>query len=158
MAKYAVTENLDVIGAYYHYIQNSFFGTPAGGPAPCSGTEHPQCAGTFDGISAAIDWRFAPKWDLYSGIMFTQVNGGLAFGFLQRNNISHGRIALPLLKAADYLASPSTTGQGGLVPVRAAAGLRVDQERDRLGADRARVGDWSKYESAVGTNAKCRPR
>src|SRR6267143_430399 len=90
----AFTENLDVIGAYYHYIQNSFFGTPAGGPAPCSGTEHPQCAGTFDGISAAIDWRFAPKWDLYSGIMFTQVNGGLAFGFLQRNNISHGRIAL----------------------------------------------------------------
>jgi len=25
--KYAVTENLDVIGAYYCYIQNSFFGT-----------------------------------------------------------------------------------------------------------------------------------
>jgi predicted porin len=87
-AKYAITENLDVIGAYYHYIQNSFFGTAAGGPAPCFGTEHPQCAGTFDGISAAVDWRFAPKWDLYSGIMFTQVNGGLAFGFLQRNNIA----------------------------------------------------------------------
>ena len=87
-AKYAVTENVDVIGAYYHYIQNSFFGTAAGGPAPCSGTEHSQCAGTFDGISAAVDWRFAPKWDLYSGIMFTQVNGGLAFGFLQRNNIA----------------------------------------------------------------------
>src|SRR6267378_2696769 len=87
-AKYAVTENLDVIGAYYHYIQNSFFGTAAGGAAPCFGTEHPQCAGTFDAISAAVDWRFAPKWDLYSGIMFTQVNGGLAFGFLQRNNIA----------------------------------------------------------------------
>ena len=27
-AKYAVTDDLDVIGAYYHYIQNSFFGTP----------------------------------------------------------------------------------------------------------------------------------
>jgi predicted porin len=87
-AKYAVTENLDVIGAYYHYIQNSFFGTATGGPAPCFGTEHSQCAGTFDGISAAVDWRFAPKWDLYSGIMFTQVNGGLASGFLQRNNIA----------------------------------------------------------------------
>jgi predicted porin len=35
-AKYAVTENLDVIGAYYHYIQNSFFGTAAGGPPPVS--------------------------------------------------------------------------------------------------------------------------
>jgi hypothetical protein len=86
--KYAVTNQVDVIAAYYHYIQNSFFGTAAGGRAPCFGTEHPQCAGTFDGISAAVDWRFAPKWDLYSGIMFTQVNGGLAFGFLQRNNIA----------------------------------------------------------------------
>jgi hypothetical protein len=42
------------------------------------------------------------------------------------------------------------------VPVRAAAGLTVDQERDRHWVDRARVGDWSKYESAVGTFAKCR--
>jgi predicted porin len=86
--KYGVTENLDVIGAYYHYIQNSFFGTAAGGPAPCFSTAHSQCAGTFDAISAAVDWRFAPKWDVYSGIMFTQVSDGLAFGFLQRNNIA----------------------------------------------------------------------
>jgi predicted porin len=86
-AKYAVTENLDVIGAYYHYIQDSFFGTPTGGPAPCSGSEHAQCAGTFDAISAVIDWKFAPKWDLYFGVMFSQVNSGLAFGFLQRNNV-----------------------------------------------------------------------
>ena len=85
-AKYAVTENLDVIGAYYHYIQESFFGTLAG-PAPCSSSAHPQCAGTFDAISAAVVWRFRPKWDLYLGLMFTQVNGGLAFGFFERNNI-----------------------------------------------------------------------
>jgi hypothetical protein len=62
--------------------------TPTGGPAPCSGAEHPQCAGTFDAISAAIDWRFAAKWDAYLGFMFSQVNGGLAFGFLQRNNFA----------------------------------------------------------------------
>ena len=86
-AKYAVTENLDVIAAYYHYIQNNFFGTPAG-PAPCLGRSHAQCAGTFDGISAAVDWRFAPKWDVYFGVMFTQVNGGLASGFLQTNNFA----------------------------------------------------------------------
>jgi predicted porin len=84
--KYGVTNELDVTGAYYHYIQNSYFGTPTGGPAPCSGSEHPQCAGTFDAISAVIDWRFAEKWDVYVGAMFSQVNGGLAFGFLQRNN------------------------------------------------------------------------
>jgi hypothetical protein len=77
---------LDVIGAYYHYIQNSFFGT-ATGAAPCSGMERSQCAGTFDAISALIDWRFAPKWDVYFGMMFSQMNSGLANGFLQRNNI-----------------------------------------------------------------------
>src|SRR3981189_1956605 len=38
--KYAVTEDLDVIAAYYHYIQDSFFGTAPGGPAPCSGAAH----------------------------------------------------------------------------------------------------------------------
>ena len=52
--KYGVMDELDVIGAYYHYIQNSYFGT-ANGAAPCSGSEHPQCAGTFDAISVAID-------------------------------------------------------------------------------------------------------
>jgi predicted porin len=84
--KYGVTDQLDVIGGYYHYIQNSYYGTVAG-PASCSGSEHAQCAGTFDAISAAIDWHFAAKWDAYVGAMFSQVNGGLAYGFLQRNNI-----------------------------------------------------------------------
>jgi predicted porin len=86
-AKYAATYNLDLIVAYYHYIQNSYFGTAAGA-APCSGSEHAQCSGTFDAISGVIDWRFAPKWDLYVGVMFSQVNSGLANGYLQRNNIN----------------------------------------------------------------------
>jgi hypothetical protein len=34
--------------------------------------------------------------------------------------------------------------------------LTVDQERDRHWVDRARVGDWSKYESVVGTFVTCR--
>ena len=78
--RFAVTENVDVMAGYYHYIQNSFYGTAAAGPQPCDNASRSQCAGTFDGVSAAIDWRFAPKWDLYAGIMFTQVNGGLANG------------------------------------------------------------------------------
>jgi hypothetical protein len=42
-AKYAVTENLDVIGAYYHYIQDSFFGTATAAgllPAPAPSTRN----------------------------------------------------------------------------------------------------------------------
>jgi predicted porin len=86
-AKYAVTKDVDVIGAYYHYIQNSFFGTAAAGPIYCADSSHSQCAGNFDAVSFAVDWRFAPKWDAYFGLMFSQETGGLANGFLQRNNI-----------------------------------------------------------------------
>ena len=84
-AKYAVTDKLDVIGGYYHYAQNNFFAT--GPNVGCSSSAHSQCSGTFDAVSAVIDWRFAPKWDTYVGFMFSQVNGGLANGYLQRNNV-----------------------------------------------------------------------
>jgi hypothetical protein len=34
-----------------------------------------------------IGWQFAKKFDAYAGIMFSQVNGGLANGYLDRNTI-----------------------------------------------------------------------
>jgi predicted porin len=80
-AKYAVTDNLDVIGAYYHYIQNDYTSASCANPAA-----HSQCAGTFDAVSAVVDWRFAAKWDAYFGMMFQQVNAGLSNGYLARNN------------------------------------------------------------------------
>jgi predicted porin len=86
-ARYAITDDLDVMGGYYHYIQNSFYGTITGGSAPCDTPARAQCAGTFDAYSAVIDWRFAPKWDMYAGFMFSQVSGGLFNGYLRRNNI-----------------------------------------------------------------------
>jgi predicted porin len=86
--KYAVTKEVDVIAAYYHYTQHSNFGTPAGGVMPCSGKEHAQCAGTLNAISGVVDWRFAPKWDVYVGLMHTEFNGGLSNGFFERNNLA----------------------------------------------------------------------
>ncbi len=38
--------------------------------------------------SAAIDWRVRPKWDVYLGAFLSQVNGGLANGYLARNNLA----------------------------------------------------------------------
>src|SRR5258708_19610476 len=35
-AKYAVTDQVDVIAAYYHYQQHSHFGTPTGGVLFCN--------------------------------------------------------------------------------------------------------------------------
>jgi predicted porin len=82
-ARYAVTTDIDVAAAYYHYIQNQY----VGGPGICANpVAHSQCAGTFDAVSTYVDWRFLPKWDTYFGIMYSQVNAGLANGYLARNN------------------------------------------------------------------------
>jgi predicted porin len=80
-AKYAVTDKLDVMAGYYHYDQNSF------GAVSCSTAALSTCSGTLDAVSLAVDWKFAAKFDAYAGFMYSQVNNGLANGFLNRNLI-----------------------------------------------------------------------
>jgi hypothetical protein len=83
--KYTVITDLDVIAAYYHYDQPAY-----GAPVNCAaaGSATPAtCHGTFDAVSFAVDWQFAKKFDTYAGFMFSQVNGGLANGYLNRNTI-----------------------------------------------------------------------
>ena len=70
-----------MIGAYYHYDQNSF------GAVHCSTAAKGTCSGTFDAVSFAADWRFAEKFEAHAGLMFSQVNNGLANGYLHRNTI-----------------------------------------------------------------------
>ena len=76
-----------MITAYYHYQQHSHFGT-ADGVQFCDGKEHAQCAGTLNAVSGVIDWKFAPKWDVYTGLMWTEFNGGLSNGFFVNNNVA----------------------------------------------------------------------
>src|SRR6202140_1905620 len=56
--KYAVTANLDLIGAYYHYDQPAF-----GAPVNCAANAaaFANCHGTFDAVSFVVDWQFAKK-------------------------------------------------------------------------------------------------
>jgi predicted porin len=82
--KYAVTDQLDLTGAYYHYDQPAF-----GAPVNCTANAaaSANCHGTFDAVSFVVDWQFAKKFDAYAGIMFSQVNGGLANGYLNRSMV-----------------------------------------------------------------------
>jgi predicted porin len=80
-AKYAVTDKLDVATGYYHYNQSDFHKTP------CSNSSASSCSGTLDAVSAMVDWRFAPKFDTYAGVMFSEVNNGLANGYLHHTSI-----------------------------------------------------------------------
>jgi predicted porin len=87
-ARYTVIENLEVAAAYYHYIQNNYYvATTAANQNCSSAAAHSQCAGTLDAVSFVVDWKFAPKWDTYIGVMYSALNGGLSNGYLARNNI-----------------------------------------------------------------------
>jgi predicted porin len=80
-AKYAVTSDLDFMTGYYHEYQHNYSATP------CSNSSSSKCSGSLDGISAALDWRFRPKFDLYGGLMFSEVNNGLSNGYIHHTSV-----------------------------------------------------------------------
>jgi predicted porin len=98
-AKYAITPQLDVTGAYY-YLQQSNFNTtactgitstftyPNGTKFSVATASSNKCAGTEDAFSALIDWRPVKRVDLYAGVMVSNVYGGLANGFQAFQNIA----------------------------------------------------------------------
>jgi predicted porin len=65
--------------------QNSF---ATGANTGCRSTVSSQCAGTENAFSFAVDWKFAKKFDAYAGFMYSQVDDGLASGFLANNSIN----------------------------------------------------------------------
>jgi predicted porin len=81
-ARYAFTDTVDAGVAYYHYDQNSF------GKTFCGDNSASTCAGTLDAVSVNVDWKFAKKFDVYAGMMFSQVRNGLANGYLFRSNLA----------------------------------------------------------------------
>jgi hypothetical protein len=85
-AKYGITHDLDFVGAYYHYIQNTFVNG-----VNCSNSAAPgnsRCQGWYDVYSLLLDWRFLPKWDAYIGTMYSAAFGGFANGDISRNNLA----------------------------------------------------------------------
>jgi predicted porin len=87
-AKYAITDSLDLTGAYYHVWQNDYSGGVAATSAgkvtavACSVSTNAQgsCAGTIDAASVLLDWKFAPKWDTYIGALYSKFSGGTDSG------------------------------------------------------------------------------
>jgi predicted porin len=82
--RYSILSDLDIAGAFYHYNQNDY------NTSTCTGsgvnTSSSKCAGTQYAVSAMIDYRLTKRLDIYGGLMYSQVNGGLASGFLHANN------------------------------------------------------------------------
>jgi predicted porin len=100
-AKYSINPQLDVSGAFYYEAQNNYnssttpcayaktsFVQPSGNVLNVIRENSNACAGTQYAISAMIDYRPLKRVDLYAGVMFSNVYGGLANGFLATQNIA----------------------------------------------------------------------
>jgi predicted porin len=75
-ARYSITPNLDLTGAYYMYNQKS---NNANG---CTNTSAATCAGELHDTSLVIDWHLSKRFDTYAGLNYSLVQNGLASGFL----------------------------------------------------------------------------
>ena len=82
-AKYAVRDDLDIAGAVYHYNQNNY----NSGTCTNGGLSATSCAGTLDAVSAMIDYRVSKRLDVYAGVMWSKVAGGLASGYLNFQSV-----------------------------------------------------------------------
>ncbi len=98
-AKYGILSNLDVAAGYYHEWQNDYDINPAANCVPFTatvtttgqigkGTAKSDCAGHTDAVSGLLDWRPVKRVDLYSGVMFSEVAGGMASGYIHTQNTS----------------------------------------------------------------------
>jgi predicted porin len=105
-ASYAIRPDLDITGAYYYARQNNFYPTTLSAAARATacapnttrtaatgfqllkGTANTYCAGDENAVSGLIDWRPFKRLDVYAGVIYSQVTGGLASGFFHTSNIA----------------------------------------------------------------------
>ena len=80
-AKYSISKNWDITGAWYHYNQNSFKGNG------CSDTSAASCSGTLNAYSLMTDYRLSKRFDVYAGAMWSKVSDGLASGYLHTSTV-----------------------------------------------------------------------
>jgi predicted porin len=73
--KYAYDSKTDITLSYYHEMQNDYRV-----PSTCSATAgfRTSCAGTLDEVSLYVDYHFTKRFDVYGGIAYSDVTGGLA--------------------------------------------------------------------------------
>jgi predicted porin len=73
--KYSFDAKTDVTAAWYHQLQNDFRI-----PSTCSPAAgfRSSCAGTLFEVSSYVDYHFTKRFDVYGGIAYSQVSGGLA--------------------------------------------------------------------------------
>jgi predicted porin len=86
--KYELSSGWSVTGAYYRLDQNHYLGAAT---KPLIGSPNQQAgnlAGSLNEASFVVDYQFTKHFDIYAGVNYSTIDGGLASGFLNNNQIS----------------------------------------------------------------------
>ena len=76
--RYALTPSLDGFAAYYRAMQSSY------AKLSCSDGSSALCSGHYDVLSLVLDQHFGRFVDVYGGVQWSKVYGGMGSGYLQR--------------------------------------------------------------------------
>jgi predicted porin len=82
--KYTLLSDLDLTAAYYGYRQNSY---ATGKNAGCTTVVAGSCSGTESVVGVSADYRISKRFDVYAGAMWSEVNDGLANGYLNTSAV-----------------------------------------------------------------------
>jgi len=85
-AKYAIDPRTDLTVAWYHQLQNDFRVPPE-----CSASAgfRSSCSGTLNEVSLFADHHFNRRFDVYAGIAYSQVGGGLAIAIPHKPGVPY---------------------------------------------------------------------
>ncbi len=89
-AKYVLPSGLSFTAAYYH-IDQPAFSSASVLSKPQAGSPNQQAgytSGTSDDVSFVIDYAFNKHLDVYTGVNYSAIEGGLASGYLANNDTS----------------------------------------------------------------------
>ena len=89
-ARYELPSGWSFSAAYYHLAQNAFSSASVlSKPQIGSPNQQPGYnAGDYNDGSFVVDYRFNKYLDVYAGVNYSSIDGGLASGFLANNNTS----------------------------------------------------------------------
>ncbi len=85
-AEYAYDPNTDITGSWYHQLQGDFRV-----PSNCSGSAGllAACGGTLNEFSAYVDHHFTPRFDVYAGMAYSEVSGGLSIAIPHKPGVAY---------------------------------------------------------------------
>ena len=87
--KYDLGASWNFSAAYYHVDQGAYLTDPANAKIPSVGIKTaPNTPGSYNDASFVADYQLTKHFDVYAGVNYSMLDGGLASGYLNDSQIT----------------------------------------------------------------------